>query len=74
MRSTEFFQQMRELASSLRPLDDTSLEKDAVLAAEVRLPFPLDVCVENLRVARVREPYARCPRTLLVDVSRLSAP
>ena len=74
MLETKFFKAMQRLDSSLKPLGDTPADKDAVLAAEVRLPCPPGVCVEHLRVATLREPYARSPRLLLVDVSRLSAP
>lgn len=61
----------------VRPLDDlgplTWAERDAFLAAEVRLPVPGGTDVSTLRTVAFRPPFERESRLLLVDVSRLPA-
>lgn len=49
------------------------LDKEDLLAAEVRLPVPVGTDVSTLRTVLVRPPYQRESRLLLVDASRLPA-
>jgi len=50
------------------------IDKDEVLAAEVRLPVPVGTDVSTFRTVLVRPPFQSESRLLLVDVSRLPAP
>ncbi len=49
------------------------VDKEQLLAAEVRLPVPFGTDVSTFRTVLVRPPYQRESRLLLVDAARLPA-
>lgn len=59
--------------SRLDPTIAQRVDKEHLLAAEVRLPVPAGTDVSTLRTVLVRPPYQRESRLLLVDASRLPA-
>lgn len=75
MREQQFLAAVSGFSQGLKPLEHPEkYDRERLLDAEVTLPLVQGVDVALLRVVRVRRPYARESRPLLVDVSRLSGP
>jgi hypothetical protein len=74
MREHPFLSQARDLAASLKPLeDDGGFNKDDLMKARVSLPIAPGVCVQALRVVEFRLPFTRRPQRVVVDASLLPA-